>query len=895
MVDIAQLGIAVNSRPVEQAEASLDGLSRSAKGAQVAASALEGQTAKLNTQTATLNTTARAAAAAEAQQAKAMQAATVQAAANDKAMRNLNFRRQQFMFQSNDIISGLIMGQPPMMVAMQQGGQLAQIYGGKGGLSDAASDASAMIKGLVSRLTPMSIAITAAIAAVGGLTYMFIRNTEEVKDYDEAVSDLSSSLRDARAAQDMLRAPLEEIQESYGGSEDAARDYVRALNDVREAEAKAALEASLRSMAQKEEFASVSRLTREATNDNISLGRGMAFVEMQSASARGELSELGLTTAQASEYMRLFTNLQTAQSFEDAAEGAAELRRFVEGIGGEFAENLLPSLVEFEGLAASAFGKSADEANRFKRETELAADAVDRLTNSAERAAQNRLAAQGDDVALIRRRADVEMAELDAIAAKAIENGANAQEVNATVAQAKADITAATEIEITEIHAREAKKRRDEANRRQKEIDDSREKALDAIASKESAFIDDRLKAEGREIELIQRRLQIEHAALDELANEAIRNGADEAQVWEQVARAKRNAMFAANQEIYDHNKGLLDKEMQDNARRIEEGRRLKERIARFDRSMMAQGAYGTPDISSSPFASDAASMGPQVAFDIGSVLQQEQDRLAALAELEAEKLATLKGNHELMLEAQQEFEDRRVAIMMDSEERQRLIMEAAQQDLSARIQTDFDILVNAAGSMLGETSAAYRALLVAQKAAAFAQAAIAAPAAAARAMAEVPFPANYLAAAAVYANVIAMGMQIRQVAIGGGRLFGGAVSGGIPYEITEDGRPEIFQQGNRQYLLPGRGGTVISEPRMPRASNDNGGGGMNVTVINNAGVSVKTEQIGPNDVRMMIEEMTPAIVQEEAPKAVSSQLSRRNSKFSKSLTRSTTTQMRRP
>jgi hypothetical protein len=62
------------------------------------------------------------------------------------------------------------------------------------------------------------------------------------------------------------------------------------------------------------------------------------------------------------------------------------------------------------------------------------------------------------------------------------------------------------------------------------------------------------------------------------------------------------------------------------------------------------------------------------------------------------------------------------------------------------------------------------------------------------------------------------------------GRLYGGPVSPGGLYPITEDGRPEILQQGNRQYLLPGSGGRVISNRDMQQA----GGGGGTLVQINN-------------------------------------------------------------
>ncbi len=70
----------------------------------------------------------------------------------------------------------------------------------------------------------------------------------------------------------------------------------------------------------------------------------------------------------------------------------------------------------------------------------------------------------------------------------------------------------------------------------------------------------------------------------------------------------------------------------------------------------------------------------------------------------------------------------------------------------------------------------------------------------------------------------------------GGGRASGGGVSGDSFYEVGESGRPELFQQNGKTYLIPGNSGAVI--PAAPVAS---GGGGttgagptkVNVTIAN--------------------------------------------------------------
>lgn len=85
-----------------------------------------------------------------------------------------------------------------------------------------------------------------------------------------------------------------------------------------------------------------------------------------------------------------------------------------------------------------------------------------------------------------------------------------------------------------------------------------------------------------------------------------------------------------------------------------------------------------------------------------------------------------------------------------------------------------------------------------------------------------IPYPLNVGLAASVGALA---GVQIAKIQGQqySGKLYGGPVQAGGVYPVAEDGRPEILQQGNRQYLLPGdRGGRVVSN----RDMQPSGGGG---------------------------------------------------------------------
>lgn len=87
---------------------------------------------------------------------------------------------------------------------------------------------------------------------------------------------------------------------------------------------------------------------------------------------------------------------------------------------------------------------------------------------------------------------------------------------------------------------------------------------------------------------------------------------------------------------------------------------------------------------------------------------------------------------------------------------------------------------------------------------------------------------------------------------IGGGRLYGGGVEAGKLYPITEDGRPEILQQGNKSYLLPGSRGNVVSNKDISM-----GAPNINIMIDNSAaGVEVVPDvrqNGGQTDVRLTV------------------------------------------
>ena len=67
----------------------------------------------------------------------------------------------------------------------------------------------------------------------------------------------------------------------------------------------------------------------------------------------------------------------------------------------------------------------------------------------------------------------------------------------------------------------------------------------------------------------------------------------------------------------------------------------------------------------------------------------------------------------------------------------------------------------------------------------------------------------------------------------GPGRQAGGNVSQGVLHPVNENGQPELLIQGSKQFLLSGQSGGQIIPATSMRSSG--GGGGLNVTIHNNA------------------------------------------------------------
>lgn len=119
-----------------------------------------------------------------------------------------------------------------------------------------------------------------------------------------------------------------------------------------------------------------------------------------------------------------------------------------------------------------------------------------------------------------------------------------------------------------------------------------------------------------------------------------------------------------------------------------------------------------------------------------------------------------------------------------------------------------------------------------------------------------------------------------------GGRAGGGPVAGGSMYRVGEGGRPELFDQGGKTYLIPGDAGSVRPITSGMPASSIGGGGGVtnnfNTTMnVTSDGSSTTQQGDGSDDARRLNQFFTSKMnewaTQQSRPGGLFHQMSVRN------------------
>ncbi|HED2410233.1 TPA: phage tail length tape measure family protein [Raoultella planticola] len=125
---------------------------------------------------------------------------------------------RQIPMQMTDIVTSLIAGQSPMMVLLQQGGQLKDVFGGIG----------PAIKGVTTYVMGLVNPYTVAAAAVGLLTYAVYQNRQEI---DAATKIATTSLGANGDAAERLALNMVAISDKTGQAIDDVGNMFVTTND----------------------------------------------------------------------------------------------------------------------------------------------------------------------------------------------------------------------------------------------------------------------------------------------------------------------------------------------------------------------------------------------------------------------------------------------------------------------------------------------------------------------------------------------------------------------------------------------------------------------------------------------------------------------------------------
>jgi hypothetical protein len=203
-MDVAVIGLKAHSETIKEATKDLKGMSSASKQAEAANKSREKS-----------DIAAAGAAKANAIATKALASASGAAA----------FRQRQLAVQSLDVAQSLALGMPPMMVAIQQGGQLAGIYAGQGGIKGAFQEATASVMRYV-RANPLLVAAGVAASAVfAGMTYEINKTTDVSVGFGDVFMATMSVAADAISG--VLKPAVDAIAPFIQAAWDASVQYTK--------------------------------------------------------------------------------------------------------------------------------------------------------------------------------------------------------------------------------------------------------------------------------------------------------------------------------------------------------------------------------------------------------------------------------------------------------------------------------------------------------------------------------------------------------------------------------------------------------------------------------------------------------------------------------------------
>jgi hypothetical protein len=132
------------------------------------------------------------------------------------------FRRQNLMYQAFDVTQTAALGMNPIMILMQQGPQIAQLYAGEGGVNAALKDMSSLLGGIAKRFAPIAAGAAAVSLVIKGLQDEINETAKVQVTFGDVAKATWQVVIDA--IEDQLRPAINAIAPEADRAWDAIRD-----------------------------------------------------------------------------------------------------------------------------------------------------------------------------------------------------------------------------------------------------------------------------------------------------------------------------------------------------------------------------------------------------------------------------------------------------------------------------------------------------------------------------------------------------------------------------------------------------------------------------------------------------------------------------------------------
>ncbi|WP_172294821.1 phage tail length tape measure family protein [Pseudoruegeria sp. HB172150] len=310
---------------------------------------------------------AQVASAARERAAAQLSASSVAAGQYGAAMKASGHQTAYMTAQLNDIGVMLASGQSPLILAIQQGTQLNQLWAMMG---TRAQIFSTMKAGFLSMVSPMSL-LTIGVIAGGAALAQWAINAWSAEDAGKSLEDQLSSLKtlssDLSSTLDVLQMTSDELSAKFGKAAERAREMAMIQTQLKIGEIRDALAdnaAEIEKSARAFSTAATGGHELKTTLDNLS-------------------NTFGITTPQARELNDLLHDYSKADGLDAQVAALQKLRDYAESTGIELAD--FPKALR-KALAATAELSNESDAVRAimakaKKELEGGADAARVIAN----------------------------------------------------------------------------------------------------------------------------------------------------------------------------------------------------------------------------------------------------------------------------------------------------------------------------------------------------------------------------------------------------------------------------------------------------------------------------------------------------------------------------------